>query len=116
MQALTGLAHSDSFASQLREMLALRQECQLFRAQQIAVPECENPALLVLVHELPDKGGVQVTVLNFGPEAVTERITIPAEGQALDMYTRESLGPLTDGQLAVRIDGYGWASYGIGCN
>lgn len=107
------LARPDSFASQLREMLALRQECQLFQARQIAVPGCENPALLVMVHQLPDGRGVQVTALNFGPEAVSERVAIPAAGAAVDMRTGERLGPVAGGQLAVALEGYGWRSVRI---
>ena len=76
------------------------------------MPDCANPALLVLVHELPS-GGVQVTALNFGPEAVEEWVAIPAAGQAVDMATGERLGPVTDGKLEVALDGYGWRSYQI---
>ncbi len=107
------LARPDSFASQLQEMLALRQESQLFRARQVAVPECNNPALLVMVHELPDDGGVQVTALNFGPDAVEERAAIPAVGPVTDMRTGEAVGLVEDGQLAVALNGYGWRSYQI---
>ena len=112
------LARPDSFASQLREMLALRQACGLFRARQIAVPECENPSLLVMVHELPDElpgsGGVQVTALNFGPEAAEERVVIPGAGPVMDMRTGEAVGLVEDGQLAVAVEGYGWRSFLVG--
>ncbi len=48
------LARPNSFLSQLRQILAVRERYQLYAARQIAVPAVTSPGLLVMVHELPD--------------------------------------------------------------
>jgi trehalose synthase len=47
------LARPDSFLSQLRHLLAVRERYQLYAARQLAVPAVQAPGLLVMVHELP---------------------------------------------------------------
>lgn len=71
------LKHGDSFASQLARMLQVRKALKLFAARQLDVPEVKAKGLLAMVHELPDGGGIEITALNFGGEAVDEVITVP---------------------------------------
>ena len=60
----------------------MREQYRIFQARQVAVPEAQAPGLLVLVHELPDGFGTQVTALNFGGQVVAEDVAI-AGGEAL---------------------------------
>lgn len=49
----TQLQDPESFASQLQKILAVRRAYDIAASRQILVPEVENSALLVMVHELP---------------------------------------------------------------
>ena len=107
------LARPDSFVSQLQRLLAVRKTYRLYAARQIDIPEVENPGLLVMVHELVDGMGVQVTALNFSPQPVQETVAMPAtgRGQVVDMLTarvEETIG--VDGRLQISLDGYGGKS------
>ena len=98
------LADPASFASRLRHLLAVRESYGIAGARQIAVPDCAHPGLLVMIHELPDRRGTQITALNFGREPVDEAITLPdaRPGPIFDMIEETILGDmLEDG--AVRI-------------
>lgn len=102
------LLDPDSFASQLKHLLAVRQAYGLYAAKQIAVPEVQSPGLLVMVHELPDNRGTQITALNFGSEPLEETITLQAEpGPVVDMLHETIVGDLQDSrELIIRLDGY----------
>ncbi|WP_422631934.1 maltose alpha-D-glucosyltransferase [Pseudokineococcus basanitobsidens] len=70
------LEQPDSFATRLRDVLALRAQHHLATATQVDVPDVAHPGMLVLVHRL-DGGDaslhaatLQVTVLNFTGERV----------------------------------------------
>ena len=91
-QALYGslpdqLGRPDSFVSQLRRLLEVRRACRLYAARQIDVPAVQTPGLLVMVHELPDELGFQVTALNFGATGVDEPVRLAGvpPGLAVDM-------------------------------
>lgn len=108
------LSRPDSFASQLKAMLQVRQAYKLYAAYQLDVPETQSPGLLVMVHELPEGLGTQVTAINFGPEPVDEvvRLKHVPPGQAIDMFTEEAEGePDADGSLHIRLNGYSGKSY-----
>lgn len=108
------LSRPDSFASQLQAMLRVRQAYKLYAARQIDVPDTASPGLLVMVHELPEGMGVQVTAINFGAAPVDEvvRLKHVPPGQAIDMFTEEAEGePDADGSLCIRLDGYSGKSY-----
>lgn len=110
------LGRPDSFASQLKAMLQVRQACKLYAARQIDVPDCTTPGLLVMVHELPEELGVQVTAINFGAQPVDEVVQLAGvqEGQAVDMFSAEVVGPVNrQGELRIRLDGYAGASYSL---
>jgi trehalose synthase len=108
------LQRADSFASQLRHLLAVRERYQLYAARQLAIPDVESPGLLVMVHELPDALLTQVTMLNFGSEPVDEIVRLEniRAGTLVDMLTDEAVGDLTHrGDLPVQLAGYSGKSY-----
>jgi trehalose synthase len=106
----------NSFASQLKHLLAVRQAYGLYAAKQIAVPEVQSPGLLVMVHELPDNRGTQITALNFGSEPIEETITLSqAEpGPVVDMLQETIVGDLQDSrELTIQLEGYAGQSLRI---
>jgi trehalose synthase len=103
------LQDPESFASQLKRLLAVRHTYGLHASLQTAIPDVVNPALLIMVHELPDGRGTQVTALNFGPEAIEETITLAGvqPGPVVDMINETIEGDLSEsGELTVRLDAY----------
>jgi trehalose synthase len=108
------LSRPDSFASQLKAMLKVRQAYKLYAARQVAVPDTESPGLLVMVHELPEGLGTQVTAINFGAQPVDEvvRLAHVQPGQAVDMFSNLVAGAVSSrGELRIWLDGYAGASY-----
>jgi trehalose synthase len=108
------LSRPDSFASQLKAMLQVRQATKLYAAYQLDVPDTHSPGLLVMVHELPEGLGTQVTALNFGAEPVDEvvRLANVQPGQAMDMLTNQPAGAVDGhGDLRVRLDSYSGTFY-----
>ena len=108
------LSRPDSFASQLKAMLAVRQSYKLYAAHQIDVPDTESPGLLVMVHELPGDLGTQITALNFSAAPVDEMVRLAGvqPGRAVDMLTNQPAGTVdSHGNLRVRLDSYSGASY-----
>ncbi|MEI2689639.1 MAG: maltose alpha-D-glucosyltransferase [Anaerolineae bacterium] len=107
------LSRPNSFASQLKAMLRVRQACKLYAARQIDVPDTQSPGLLLMVHELPDGLGVQVTAINFAAQPVDEvvRLVGAQPGEAIDMLTGQPVGSVdSQGHLRVRLDGYAGVS------
>ncbi|HEV7252761.1 MAG TPA: maltose alpha-D-glucosyltransferase [Mesorhizobium sp.] len=103
------LADPDSFASQLKRLLAVRQSYGLFAASQVAIPDVADPALLLMVHELPENRGTQITALNFGPGEIEEVVTIPnaQPGPVVDMIEETVIGDLPEtGALTIRLGAY----------
>jgi trehalose synthase len=71
------LRQRDSFASQLAHMLQVRKDLKLYAARQLDVPTVKAKGLLLLVHELPENRGLEITALNFGRDAIDETLTVP---------------------------------------
>jgi hypothetical protein len=108
------LKDPDSFASQLRHLLAVRERYQLYAARQLAIPDVQTPGLLVMVHELSDALLPQITLLNFGPDPIDEVVQLEniRGGTVLDMLTDEPAGYLTSsGDLPVQLAAYSGKSY-----
>jgi trehalose synthase len=109
------LRDPDSFARRLQALLAVRQRYRLYQARQVAIPPVQTPGLLVMVHELPDGYGTQVTALNFGGAPLAETVAIAgaaAGSQVLDMLTEATLDPLAEGgSLSVELEPYAGKSY-----
>jgi trehalose synthase len=103
------LQQQDSFASQLKRLLAVRDAYGIAASRQILIPDVTAPGLLIMVHELPDGRGTQVTALNFGAEAVEEVVPLPdvRPGPVVDMIAEVIVGDLNDdGALTIRLNPY----------
>jgi trehalose synthase len=111
------LSQPDSFAARLRGYLTMRARSQLFAARQVAVPEVQSKGLLVMVHELPDELGTQITALNFGAEPIEERVRLEGigPGDTTNMLDGEPYDRITSsGDLTVHLDGYDGNSLIVG--
>lgn len=114
------LDQPDSFASQLRRLLAVRQAYRIHSCRQTEIPDVTNRGLLVMVHELPKNLGTQVTALNFGATAVDEVVTLTnvpdlTPGPVINMLTGTSEGDLSPtGQLTITLAPYEGKSLRIG--
>lgn len=94
------LRRPDSFASELRTMLRVRAQYRINESEQIELPAVQAPALVVMVHRLPDGAGIQVTAVNFGLAAVRETVTLktaPPGGALADLLAEKPLGKLGPG-------------------
>jgi trehalose synthase len=67
------LQDPSSFASRLREVLAVRDRYCISTSVQVDVPDVPDKAMLVMVHVL-DTGQPQVTVLNFSNRSIAGRV------------------------------------------
>jgi trehalose synthase len=107
------LRQPNSFASRLKRMLEIRRQYRIYESRQIEIPDVQSRALLVLVHALPDGLGTQITALNFGSTPVVERVPIAGArpGPALEMFSGESLGAVTEEGLLITLDGYEGKAY-----
>jgi trehalose synthase len=103
------LQRPDSFATQLQRLLAVRQSYGIYAGQQTDIPDVTSPSLLVMVHELPDGRGTQVTALNFGPTPIEETVVLKnvQSGPVVDMINETVEGDLSDnGELVIRLEGF----------
>jgi len=105
------LKSSDSFASQLARLLKARADLHLQAARLTDVPAVLAKGLFVLVHELPDSAGLEITAINFGDRAVEESVAIrgaAAGSKAIDVLDPRAptldLGP--DGRLQLRLNAF----------
>ncbi|GAA3642869.1 maltose alpha-D-glucosyltransferase [Microlunatus ginsengisoli] len=100
------LADPTSFASRLRSILAVRHHCGIAVGQQLAVPEVSEPALLVMIHRLPD-GRTQATALNFSGRPISgaarsEHFDVGAA--VINLRTGQLIGQVgTDRTIHVRL-------------
>ncbi len=103
------LERPDSFASQLKRLLAVRQAYGIAASRQIMIPDVASPGLLVMVHDLPAGRGVQITALNFSGEPIDETIELPniAPGPIVDMINERIEGDLSaDGRFEIHLEAY----------
>lgn len=103
-----------SFVSELRRLLDVRRRYRLYASRQIAVPDAQSPGLLILVHELPDNLGVEVTALNFSLEPVEEMITLPGLSNlpVRELLRDEDAGRIDEhGRFWVRLQGHEGKAY-----
>jgi trehalose synthase len=103
------LGQPDSFVMQLKHLLAVRQAYGIAAGRQIAVPPVTAKGLLIMLHELPDARGTQITALNFGATAIEETIMVPdtTPGPVVDMLNEKIVGDLSaNGEVVVRLQPY----------
>ena len=105
------LKKPDSFASQLARMLKARADMRLYAARVIDIPNVRSRGLFVLVHQLPENGGLEVTAINFGATPVDESVAI--RGAATNATAHDALEPQAlplkidaQGQLPLHLEGY----------
>jgi trehalose synthase len=72
------LKDPESFASQLKQMLAARKQYRIAEGELVAVPSVANSALCLLVMRIPDKSALAITALNYSQKAVRERFDLRA--------------------------------------
>jgi trehalose synthase len=85
------LKDPNSFASRLRDILAVRTRYGIATAVQVDVPEVSNKAMLVMVHLL-DPRQIQVTVLNFSGQPIAGSVKsehLPPGATMIDMSTNQ---------------------------
>ncbi len=110
------LEQPDSFVMQMKHLLAIRQAYGIPTSRQVVVPSVTTPGLLVMVHELPDARGMQVTALNFGAVAVDEKLFLSELGNGIvvDMINEAVMGDVTeDSGLHLKLEPYEGASLRI---
>jgi trehalose synthase len=103
------LQQPDSFASQLKKILAVRRAYDIAASKQILIPDVQHPGLLIMVHELPAGKGTQITALNFSAEPVVETLHLPdvAPGPVVDIINERVEGDLTEqGEFTITLDAY----------
>jgi trehalose synthase len=79
------LANPNSFASQMKMMLAARKQYRIDESEITAVPPVGDPGVCVLVMRLPDSAGLAITALNYGRNSTSVDVTLteaqPVPGQ-----------------------------------
>ena len=103
------LQDPNSFASELRRLLAIRQAYRIYASEQLPIPEVTSKGLLVMVHRLPDGRGTQVTALNFGSTRVEETVVLAGvlPGPIINMIDETAEGHLpATGHVSIRLEGY----------
>jgi trehalose synthase len=94
------LQDANSFASRLRDILAVRTRYGIATSVQAEVPDVSDKAMLVMVHRLHTRQ-VQVTVLNFSGQPIAGSVKSQhlAPGAAvIDMVTDQVIAEVDDGQ------------------
>jgi trehalose synthase len=87
------LQDATSFASRLRDILAVRARYRIATTVQIDVPSVSDKAILLMVHEL-DTARTQATVLNFADRSIAGRVTsdhLPVGALVTDMMADEEI-------------------------
>jgi hypothetical protein len=75
------------------------------------VPSVQAKGLLVLVHELPENAGLEITAINFGDRAVDESVLIRGaapDSKAVDVIDPQAplLAIGADGSLRLHLSAY----------
>jgi trehalose synthase len=99
----------DSFARKLQKLLKARDRYRIAESRQIAIPDVKNPALLVMIHRLPEKRGIEMTALNFGSTKAEETITIKDTGTCplIDLMLDKPAGTTTSkGEIMISLEPY----------
>jgi len=104
------LADPLSFVSQLKKLLNVREQYRLATGKQLAIPAAAHKSVLVMIHRLPQEGGIQATVLNFSGETIKTRVTsehLPAGSTATDALSETTQGKVSaTHSLALELSPY----------
>ncbi len=108
------LRDPESFASQIKRMLAARKRYRIHEGAIISVPNSGKPGVALLVMTLPDNGGLAITALNYGRTATSVKVdltqfsaSIPAAsvaGQTARDIVREHDAGVVTGSGRLNID------------
>jgi trehalose synthase len=110
------LERPGSFARQLKHLLAIRHAYGIAASRQVAIPDVVAPGLLVMIHELPDARGTQITALNFSATPIDEILVLAnvPGGPIVDMIKETVDGDLPDsGELKISLGPYDGVSLRI---
>jgi trehalose synthase len=91
------LQDPNSFASRLREILAVRTRHGIATSVQVEVPEVSNKAMLVMVHRLHTRQ-VQVTVLNFSSQSIAGSV------KSQHLAPSSAVTDMLTGQVIAEVD------------
>lgn len=100
--------NQNSFAMRLRKMLTVRRDNNLQSSELVAVPETNQPGLLLLIHRSKSSCMLQVLALNFGQTPVSQTLDIPAvrNTTAIDLMTGlAEKKPLESSQVRIDLPG-----------
>jgi hypothetical protein len=91
--------------------LKARADLRLYAAQLTDVPNVKSKGLLVLVHQLPEGSGLEVTAINFGNQDLSEEVPIQgaASGSKATDVIDSKTQPLdigADGALHLQLKPY----------
>jgi trehalose synthase len=111
------LKDPDSFASQLKRILAARKRYHIAEGELVAVPDVAESALCVLITRVPEPSALAVTALNFGQEPIRERVDLDkvealrglalAGRPVLDGVSGEAAGEVeAQGGLSIELQGW----------
>lgn len=103
------LATPGSFASELKKMLEVRRSIRLNEAELVDLPAVKAAGLVVMVHRLPDKKGLEVTALNFGRAPIAEAVEIKdarAGATTRDLLDGAKPSALAGKRLSVALEPY----------
>jgi len=70
------LKDPDSFAMQLKRILAARKKYKIELATLVAAPKTSHSAVCILIMRSPDKSSTIITALNFSRESVKEEVNL----------------------------------------
>jgi maltose alpha-D-glucosyltransferase/alpha-amylase len=118
------LKQPESFAWQLKRLLAARRRARIAESELIAVPEPNNSGLCLLVLRLPDRSPA-ITVLNFGRKDADEGLDLKSVGKGtgndqrahewIDIRTGRKVGPANGaGRLRLQVPALSGTTFVLG--
>lgn len=100
------LGNRRSFASQLRQILAVRKEQGLQNGELIEVPQPAHPGTFLLLLHLKESETFQVLAMNFGSSSVQEKLerSVFRNTTAIDLLDQKALGkPFSSSSLLIDL-------------
>ena len=118
------LKDPDSFAMQLKQILAARKKYKIELAKLVAVPKTSHSSVCILVMSPPDSTSIIITALNFSRESVREEVDFKKIRQLsefefrgkdiLNCVTDEAEGEIDDdGRMRINLGPWSGKTYSI---